>query len=123
MSTQHRLPLRSVVSPTIRNIWTGATVKHDLGHYREWSKATAEQEHVGYDDLSGLSAVAIEKLGPAVMAGFHPKDHTHTNHDGAEFNATWTVAGLKAFSHDPLDGTFSEKGQAVPVAQPLQKGA
>lgn len=112
-----------VVSPTIRNIWTDKTVEHTMGHFRDWSQSVAEQEQVAYVDLSGYSAVAIEKLGPAVMAGFYPKDHTHTNHDGAEFNATWTLAGLKTLPNDPLDGTFSEKGQAVPAAAALPKGA
>lgn len=96
-----------VVSPTIRNIWTNGTVEHDLGQYRNWSREVAAKENVQYVDLSGLVAAAYERQGQKATAAFFPKDHTHTNQAGAEFNARWVVSGLKGLANDPLDGSFS----------------
>jgi lysophospholipase L1-like esterase len=48
---------------------------------------------------------------------FFPRDHTHTNADGAELNAACVIAGLKALPGGRLDRCFSVKGaETAPAA-------
>ena len=105
-----------VLSPTVRNIWTGTVEERGPGEYRDWSRLVARSEGVQFLDLTDLVADEYERRGPAAMAPNYPKDHTHTNLDGAEVNATWVVAGLKALTPDPVSGRFSAKGDGLSPA-------
>jgi len=101
-----------VLSPTIRNIWTGATVERAMGRFTEWDREIAKAENVAFIDHANAIADAYEQLGPEKVKEFFPQDHTHTSPEGADLNAALVVAGLKG-SRSPLAALLSAKGQAV----------
>lgn len=103
-----------VLSPTIRNIWTGGDVERYMGHFSEWSEEVAKAEDVPFVDHAKLTADVYEQLGPDKVKEYFPQDHTHTSREGADLNASLVVAGLKGI-HSPLTAFLSGKGAAVPV--------
>ena len=52
---------------------------------------------------------AVMKLFPQVM----PDEHTHPNRAGAELNAEFVIAGLKALTPNPLAQYYSAKAAGV----------
>jgi len=101
-----------LLTPTVRNIWTGANVERQLGHFSEWRKQVANAEGVMFLDESNAIADAYEKLGPENVKAYFPIDHTHTSPEGADLNASIVVATLKA-AKSPAVAFLSQKGQAV----------
>lgn len=105
-----------LLSPTVRNIWTGASVERAMGHFGEWSAAIAKEEGIPFLDHANAIADVYEKFGPQKVADFFPQDHTHTSSAGADLNASLVVAALKG-QHSPLVAYLSMKGEEV-VAYP-----
>ncbi len=107
-----------VLTLTVRNIWPGNTGKVELGpgNYSLWSTQVAKAENVPLIDLTTLVAKDYEKMGPAKVKTLFGPDTTHTNTAGAEINASFVVAGLKALPDHPVDADLSPKGKAVPPA-------
>ena len=105
-----------LLSPTVRNIWTGGDVERHMGHFSEWSEEVAKAEGLPFVDHATLIADVYERLGPDKVKEYFPQDHTHTSQAGADLNAGLVVAGLKRI-HSPLTAFLSPKGEAV-VANP-----
>ncbi len=103
-----------LLSPTVRNIWTGASVERQMGHFAEWSRDVAKAEGLVFLDESNAIADQYEKLGPEKVKDFFPQDHTHTSPQGADLNASLVVATLKG-ANSPVVAFLSEKGAAVPA--------
>jgi lysophospholipase L1-like esterase len=86
--------------------------------YAGWAAEIARQENVGFIDLNEMIANKYDELGhDPVMKLFPqvtPDEHTHTNLAGAELNARFVIAGLKAIKGQPLQAFLSAK--AVDVA-------
>jgi lysophospholipase L1-like esterase len=85
-----------VLSLTVRNIWKDGKVERGPGEYGQWSAEIAKKEGVAFIDLTTIIAEQYEKMGEETAKKFFPRDHTHTNGDGAELNAASVVAMLKA---------------------------
>jgi hypothetical protein len=64
-------------------------------------------------DLTMLVTEGYRTIGPAKVDTFFSDARTHTNGDGAEFNAQRVVAGLKALPGNPLRPYFSEKAAGI----------
>jgi lysophospholipase L1-like esterase len=105
-----------VLSPTVRNIWQDGKVERGPGEYAKWSAEIAKSEGVAFVDLTAIVADQYEKMGGETVKRFFPRDHTHTNAEGAEFNAVSVVAGLKALPDHRLERCFSAKGAEVAPA-------
>ncbi len=103
-----------LLSPTVRNIWTGPNVERRMGHFAEWTRELAKQEGLLFLDVSNATADQYEKMGPDKVKPLFPVDHTHTSQEGADLNASLVVATLKG-ARSPLVAMLSEKGQAVPA--------
>jgi lysophospholipase L1-like esterase len=101
-----------MLSPTVRNIWTGASVERQMGHFAQWSQEVAKAEGLVFLDESNAIADQYEKMGPEKVKELFPQDHTHTSPDGADLNASVVVATLKG-AHSPLVAFLSEKGKGV----------
>ncbi|HWC96419.1 MAG TPA: rhamnogalacturonan acetylesterase [Candidatus Sulfopaludibacter sp.] len=101
-----------LLSPTVRNIWTGVHVERQMGHFAEWTQEVAKAENLTFLDESNAIADAYEKLGPEKVKAYFPADHTHTSPEGADLNASIVVATLKG-AGSPLVAFLSPKGQAV----------
>jgi lysophospholipase L1-like esterase len=112
-----------LLSPTVRNIWTGASVERQMGHFAQWSQDVAKAEGLVFLDESNAIADQYEKMGPEKVKELFPEDHTHTSPAGADLNASIVVATLKG-ARSPLAAFLSEKGRAVqPYPAPLNTDA
>jgi unsaturated rhamnogalacturonyl hydrolase len=100
---KHATPL--LLSLTIRNIWTPGTdgqqhIERDMGYDTDLRQLAA-QENVPYIDMATVEADRLEAIGPTKTALLFPKDHTHTNSDGAEQNALCVTLALRQ-ANSPL---------------------
>jgi rhamnogalacturonan acetylesterase len=63
--------------------------------YAAWGQEVAKQTGAYFIPLNDLVIADYEKKGPAVVKGYFPKDHTHTNKEGAQVNAQLVAGGIK----------------------------
>ncbi len=105
-----------VLSLTVRNNWKDGKVERGPGEFSKWSEEVAQQENVAFVDLTAIIAGHYEEMGEAAVGRLFPKDHTHTNAEGADLNAGWVVAGLKALPRSPFARWLSARGEAVAAA-------
>jgi len=101
-----------------RKSWDAAgKISRSKESYAGWAAAVAKAEGVGFIDLNEKVAARYDALGrEAVMKLFPqvtPDEHTHPNRAGAELNAEFVIAGLKALTPNPVEKYFSAKA-AVP---------
>ncbi|VXA97332.1 rhamnogalacturonan acetylesterase [Massilia sp. 9I] len=87
--------------------------ERDFANFAEWGKQVAQAGSVHFMDLTMLVSDGYRAVGPAKVDTFFSDARTHTNSDGAEFNAQRVVAGLKALPGNPLRPYFSEKAAGV----------
>jgi len=87
-----------VLSMIPRNQWEGGKVKRAEGDYGKWAREAAEAEGAYFIDLNRITADKYDRMGPEEVKKFFPKDHTHTNKEGALLNAASVAAGLKNLS-------------------------
>jgi rhamnogalacturonan acetylesterase len=91
-----------VCSPIPRNDWKNGKVVRSDNSYALWAKQVAEETGAGFIDLNNLLGNEYEKLGKEKTSTFFPKEHTHTNKEGALFNAGIVVQGIKDLIHCDL---------------------
>lgn len=84
-----------VLSQTPRNEWPNEKVERRADTYGKWSKEAADKQDVYYIDLNEIVALKYEVLGKEKVKDFFPKDHTHTNLEGATFNAISVAESIK----------------------------
>ena len=83
-----------VCSPIPRNIWKDGKVVRSNDDAL-WAKEVAQQSNACFIDLNNIIGDAFEKIGEEKTAIFFPKEHTHTNKEGAMFNANIVIDGIK----------------------------
>ncbi len=120
-----------ILSHTTRRIWTDGKIERGASNAPDdpskknmavLAIELAKAEKVPYVDLNNIVADYYESLGQEKVAAFFPGDHTHTSPEGADVNAKFIVAGLKAIKDHPVDQYLSEKGKAVePVTKYTEK--
>lgn len=91
-----------VCSMIPRNIWHDNSVERNDQDYAGLAKQVAESTNAGFIDLNNTIAVVYEKMGQDKVKDFFPKDHTHTNADGAELNACIVSKSLKELKNSGL---------------------
>ncbi|WP_335964854.1 rhamnogalacturonan acetylesterase [Galbibacter sp. PAP.153] len=84
-----------VFSHIPRNEWQGKQVERANKTYGLWAKQTAIQNNAEFIDLNDSIAIAYEGVGEPIINKFFPKDHTHTNANGASYNASIVAMCLK----------------------------
>lgn len=84
-----------VCSPIPRNDWKDGKVVRSNNSYALWAKEVAQQTDAYFIDLNNVIGDAFEKIGKENTASFFPKEHTHTNREGAIFNANIVINGIK----------------------------
>ncbi len=107
-----------VLSPTVRNIWSGIAVERGPGRYAQWSAEIARDAAAPFLDVTDAIADRYEDLGMAQVKPLFPEDHTHTSPEGAGLNASLVVAAIRGLKDSPLTAWLSAKGQAVPPYPP-----
>ncbi|HTS66523.1 MAG TPA: rhamnogalacturonan acetylesterase [Candidatus Acidoferrales bacterium] len=101
-----------VLSLTVRNIWKDGKVERGPGQFGRWSAEIAKAEGAPFVDVTNAIADHYDRMGEAKVKAWFSEDHTHTSPEGADFNASMVVAGLKGIG-SPLAAMLSEKGKAV----------
>lgn len=107
-----------LLSLTVRNIWTNGHVERGSGQYSEWTEEIAKSEGVAFIDLTNLVADQYEKMGADAVSRLFPRDHTHTNEEGAEYNARQVIAGLRALHENDIIRLFALSARTIDVAAP-----
>ncbi|MPS65475.1 MAG: lysophospholipase [Chryseobacterium sp.] len=83
-----------IVSPIPRNIFD-KDGKIEKDKYGVWAKEVAEQTGAYFIDLNEMVIERYQKMGPEKVKIFFPKDHTHTNKEGAILNAELVTKGIR----------------------------
>jgi rhamnogalacturonan acetylesterase len=84
-----------VCSPVPRNVWTSGSLPSDK--YASWAAECAKLSQVPFVDLNKIvSEVYQQSTEDQLRLAYFPKDHTHTNYEGALLNAQMLVKELKA---------------------------
>lgn len=91
-----------VCSPIPRNDWKDGKVIRSNDGYALWAKEVAQQTSAYFIDLNNIIGDAFEKIGQEKTATFFPQEHTHTNREGAMFNADIVINGIKNLKHCKL---------------------
>ncbi len=89
----------------------------DFASFAQWDEEVAKAGGALYVDLTLVVTNAYKKIGADKADTFFADKGTHTNDEGAKFNAECVVAGLKSLPNHPLAPFLSEKGKAVPAAK------
>ena len=101
--TKNRGGIPIVLSMIPRNEWKAGKVIRANENFGKWAKEVAEQEGAFFIDLNLITADKYDQMGPDKVKTFFPGDHTHTNKEGANINATSIVEGLKQLKNCPLN--------------------
>jgi rhamnogalacturonan acetylesterase len=87
-----------VCSPIPRNDWKEGKVIRSANSYASWAETVAKEEGASFIDLNNLVATKYEELGADAVKAFFPGDHTHTDKNGAQLNASIVIASLKGLN-------------------------
>jgi lysophospholipase L1-like esterase len=109
--TREKGAIPIILSMTARNVWPNGKIERQ-NTFCTLAKEVAVGTQVTFIDLRNMIADQYELLGPIRVRELFPKDHTHTNPQGAVLNAAILVSGLKAIK-SPLMQMLSELGQSV----------
>jgi lysophospholipase L1-like esterase len=105
-----------IVTPTPTNNWANGKIGRGLGQYGQWLLQVAAAQHVASIDFNSIVADKYDAMGQDKVAAYYNADRTHSQPEGAEFNAANVVSGLKALKGNPLGAYLSAKGQVVDAA-------
>lgn len=83
-----------VVSMIPRNQFKEGKVLRVADSFGKWAAAIAQEEQVYFVDLNKIVGDKYEKMGTEKVKAFFPGDHTHTNLEGAKFNAAAFAEGI-----------------------------
>jgi lysophospholipase L1-like esterase len=83
-----------IVSPIPRNDFDKSG-KIEKDKYGVWAQEVAEQTGAYFIDLNTMVIEKYQKMGAEKVKAFFPKDHTHTNKDGAIINAELVTKGIQ----------------------------
>lgn len=78
-----------------RNIWANGKVERCNEDYTKWAKDVAKDTKTYFIDLNNLVADKYEALDSVQVKKFFPKDHTHTNLEGAKLNTKIVASAVK----------------------------
>jgi lysophospholipase L1-like esterase len=88
-----------------RKIWKdGKIARSDT--YGKWAGEVARVQNAPFIDLNEMVAARYDELGPERVEPLFGDEHTHTSRAGAELNAEFVIAGLKAIDGNPLARYF-----------------
>jgi rhamnogalacturonan endolyase len=91
-----------VLSMVPRNDWKDGKVLRVTEGYGKWASEAAAQGKASFINLNGIVADRYDALGEEKVKDFFPHEHTHTNRDGAAFNARSVVEGIRGLTDVPL---------------------
>lgn len=84
-----------VLTLTVRNEWKDGKVERRNGPWNQLAEETARTTGTPFLDLTSRIADAYDRMGPEQVRPFFPKDHTHTNLEGAALTAALLMESLR----------------------------
>ncbi len=85
----------------------------DFKDYAEWDKKIAKKYGALFMDLTMVITDAYKDIDKEKVFSFFADKGTHTNDEGAIFNAECVISGLKSLKGNPLGRYLSKDGQAI----------
>ena len=85
----------------------------DFATFADWDRQVAQANGALFMDLTLLVTDGYRQVGADKVDTYFADARTHTNTQGADFNAARVVAGLKALPGDPLAPYFSQQAANV----------
>ncbi len=98
-----------ICSPVPRNNFTEGKARRSSNDYGLWAQQVAARNGAFFIDLNSLIADEYDKMGQEAVAAFFPKDHTHTNLEGAKLNAEKLVLGIRSLKRCKLKSYLKSK--------------
>jgi len=96
-------------SPIPRNDFKDGKVKRGNSDYGLWAKQIAAQTDAFFIDLNNSIADQYDRMGADAVKPFFPKDHTHTNLQGAQLNVSKVVEGIQKRNNCDLKSFLKNK--------------
>jgi rhamnogalacturonan acetylesterase len=94
----------------------GKIQRGERDSFVRWTANAAKATGAAFLDLNEMVAEEYERLGPEKVEALFADRRTHTTPAGAQLNARFVVAGLKALTPNPLAPYFSARAAVVPAA-------
>lgn len=91
-----------IVSMIPRNQFKEGKVLRVADNFGKWAATVAKEEGAYFIDLNQIVADQYDQMGPEKVKSFFPGDHTHTNLEGAKFNAAAVAAAIRTLKDCPL---------------------
>jgi lysophospholipase L1-like esterase len=85
----------------------------DFASFADWDRQVARDGGALFMDLTMIVSDGYRQLGAATVDTYFSDARTHTNAQGADFNAARVVAGLKTLPGNPLASYFTDKAAAA----------
>lgn len=101
-----------VISMIPRNKWKDGKVERASDSYGKWAKEVAEKGDAFFIDLNEVVATEYETMGAEAVNAFFTLDHTHTNVNGARFNAKILSQQITRIKECPLRVAICPNGQS-----------
>lgn len=92
-----------------RNDWKDGKIIRPKNNFGQFAEEVAKQEGAYFIDLNTITANKYDAMGQEAVKPFFPKEHTHTNYDGAKINAESVVDGLKMLKDCKLNDFLKMK--------------
>ncbi len=93
-----------------KNSWENGRDFEDIAR---WDKKVARKNGAHFIDLTMIITDAYKEIGKDKVETFFADRGTHTNEEGATFNAKCVIAGLKSLRFNPFRKYFSKEGAAI----------
>ena len=78
-----------------RNDWKDGKVIRPKNSFGQFAEESAKQTGAIFIDLNSIVADKYDAMGEEAVKPFFPKEHTHTNYDGARLNAQSVIEGIE----------------------------
>ena len=98
--------------------WENGKIVRVNESYAGWARQIAVEENVGFVELNNLICDYYDRVGEAAVEPLYADKNTHTSKAGADKNAEFVTAGLRALRGAQLDLFLSNAGRAIPAAKP-----
>ena len=79
----------------------------DFAGHAQWTEEVARAGGALYFDLTLVISASYQRIGKDKVGTFFSDRGTHTNDEGARFNAARVIEGLQALRGNPLAAYFS----------------
>ena len=113
-----------VLSLVPRNSWqNGKVVRASGDNFGGWAREAADATGALFVDHNEIIAEGLDKLGPDKTLPLFADGHLHASPDGAKFNASMAISGLKAIPGNPFGPYFSPVAKDIPAFTSASLGA